>query len=167
MTFRPTGSIRACICAELELTVENAQGNADEQWQAGEDLDLLKQAFADIIEGRVVKRSLHHLGMPGVELTDLFVHVLKEKGYLATPLHEIDVQPGERVPAFYIDGDTAYFGWVFWEKFSDRKMRKLYGSVVRNARGDWAIQISGNRTTPVYVNMKLRGEMDIDNPSGF
>jgi len=151
----------------LDPPVENPEGNTDKRGEEGKDFELVKQALADIIDGRVVKRSLHHLRMSGVELTDLFVHVLEEKGYLATPLQDIDVQPGERVPAFHIDGDTAYFGWVFWEKFSDRKMRKLYGSVVRNAKGDWAIQISGNRTTTVYVNTRLKGEMDIDNPSGF
>ncbi len=131
------------------------------------DEQKVLEALADIIEGRVVKRSVHSLLWSSISVADQFVQVLEEKGYLATPLQDIDVQPGERVPAFHIDGDTAYFGWVFWEKFTDRKMRKLYGSVVRNAKGDWAIQIAGNRPTPVYVNLSLKGEMDIDNPSGF
>ena len=131
------------------------------------DIRKVREAFADLIDGRVVKRAVHYLGFPGIELTDLFVQVLQEKGYLSCPIRDIDVQPGERVPAFHIDGSTAYFGWVFWEKFSNRKMRKLYGSVVRNAKGDWAIQIAGNRATAVYANTALKSEMDIDNPSGF
>ncbi len=127
----------------------------------------LRQAFVDIIEGLVVKRSVHSLLWSSTNMVNQFVQVLQEKGYLSHPVKDVDIQPGERVPAFYINGSTAYFGWIFWEKFSDRKMRKLYGSVVRNAKGDWAIQISGSRDTTVYANMNLKTEMDIDNPSGF
>lgn len=77
------------------------------------------------------------------------------------------VEPGERAPGFYIDKATAYFGWVFWEKFTQLKLRKLFGSVVRNNKGDWAIQIPPQRKTVIYVNMSLKTEMDIENPSGF
>jgi hypothetical protein len=82
-------------------------------------------------------------------------------------VREVPVQPGQRVPAFYIDSGTAYFGWIFWEKFSQLRMRKLFGSVVRNEKGDWAIQIPEKRNTVVYANESLMSEMDIDNPSGF
>ena len=65
-------------------------------------------------------------------------------------------------PAFYVEDTTAYFGWVFWEKFTSAKRRKLWGSVVRNEKGDWAIQISPTKTTTIYVNEKLKTEMDIE-----
>lgn len=77
---------------------------------------------------------------------------------------DVDVQPGERVPAFYIKSSTAYFGWIFWEKFSDLKLRKLWGSVVRNAKGDWAIQIPAGRGTKIHAGLSLKIEMDIENP---
>jgi hypothetical protein len=92
---------------------------------------------------------------------------LKTHRFLPTIVGEVDIRPGERVPAFYIDGTTAYFGWVFWEKFSQLKLRKLFGSVVRNEKGDWAIQIPPQRKTVIYANRDLTSEMDIDNPSGF
>jgi hypothetical protein len=62
---------------------------------------------------------------------------------------------------------VAYFGWVFWEKFSHRKLRKLFGSVVRNSKGDWAMQISDKGRSVIYANPDLTSEMDIENPSGF
>ena len=71
------------------------------------------------------------------------------------------------MPVFYLDKGVAYFGWVFWEKFSQLKLRKLFGSVVRNSAGDWAIQISAKRNTVIYANSVLKTEMDIENPSGF
>ena len=96
-----------------------------------------------------------------------FLEVLKEKRYFPMLVRDVDVKPGERAPGFYVDEATAYFGWVFWEKFSQLRLRKLFGSIVRNAKGDWAIQIPEKRTTVIYINSSLKSEMDIDNPSGF
>jgi hypothetical protein len=68
------------------------------------------------------------------------------------------------VPAFYIEGRTACFGWVFWEKFSSAKLRKLWGSVIRNEKGEWSIQISPTKTTTIYADERLKAEMDIERP---
>jgi hypothetical protein len=133
----------------------------------GPDTTKVRQALADIIDGRTVKRARHSLSIGYQDFSALFVQVLQEKGYLPYRVKEIDVRPGERIPAFLIHDDVAYFGWVFWEKFSDRKMRRLFGSVVRNAKGDWAVQIPDGKATPVFANPSLKTDMDIDNPSGF
>ena len=122
-------------------------------------------AFADIISGRVVKRSRHDLTWKSEDATPLFLDALREHGYSPTHVADVPVQPGERVPAFAILERTAYFGWVFWEKFSERKRRKLFGSVVRNRKGDWAIQISPQNPTLVYANLSLANPMDIERPS--
>ena len=127
----------------------------------------LREVLKDIIEGRIVKRAKHDLVWETRDVTFQFIDVLTEQGYVSTIVQNVAIQPGERVPAFYIDGTTAYFGWVFWEKFSQLKLRKLFGSVVRNAKGDWAVQIPPGRKTIVHANMALKSEMDIDNPSGF
>ncbi len=127
----------------------------------------LKEVLADIIDGRIVKRAKHELMWEGREVSLEFLDVLVEHGYKATTVDKIDIQPGDRVPAFYLDKGVAYFGWVFWEKFTQLKLRKLFGSVVRNDAGDWAIQISAKRNTIIYANSALKTEMDIENPSGF
>jgi hypothetical protein len=127
----------------------------------------LREVFADIIDGRIVKRSKHSLLWEKRDCTKEFIEVLKDKGYSPALVRDVNVQPGERVPGFFIDDATAYFGWVFWEKFSQLRLRKLFGSIVRNAKGDWAIQIPEKRTIAIYANPSLLGDMDIDNPSGF
>ena len=80
---------------------------------------------------------------------------------------QIPVQPGERVPAFFIEQGTAYFGWVFWEKFSTLRLRKLFGSARRDPKGDWAVQIGEKHRSVIYAHPSAKGEMDIDSPSGF
>jgi hypothetical protein len=127
----------------------------------------LQSILRDIIEGKIVKRSKHELYWETRDLSIEFIEALKEAGYKQMIVQSVELQPGERVPAFYIDSGTAYFGWVFWEKFSQLKLRKLFGSVVRNTKGGWVVQISDKRRSVIYVNPDLKSEMDIDNPSGF
>jgi hypothetical protein len=127
----------------------------------------LREVFKDIIEGTAVRRSKHELRWEHRDVTTEFIQALREHGYMPTLVERIALTPGERVPAFHVNDGFAYFGWVFWEKFSHVKFRKLFGSVVRNAKGDWDIQISERTKTVIYANMNLRTEMDIDNVSGF
>ena len=124
----------------------------------------IRDALRDIIEGKIVKRSTHELVYAGKDLTQEFIEELRRSGYLPTTVAEVDVQPGERVPAFTIEGTSAHFGWVFWERFTSRRLRKLWGSVRRNARGDWEIQIPPTRSTTLYANASLKLDMDIDHP---
>jgi hypothetical protein len=129
--------------------------------------DRLRDAFRSIIEGRIVKRIKHELLYEGKDYTGMFVEELQRLGYQPTTVGDVDVQPGERVPAFYLDGTIAYFGWVFWEQFTSWKLRKLWGSVVKDQRGDWDIQIPATRPTTIYANPLLKLEMDIDHPAEF
>lgn len=127
----------------------------------------LNEVLSDIIEGKIVKRAKHELRWQARDVSLEFIDALDHHHYVRTTVGQVNIQPGERVPAFYLDGGYAYFGWVFWEKFSQLKLRKLFGSVVRNAKGDWAIQIPEKRNTIIYANLSLKSEMDIETPSGF
>jgi hypothetical protein len=129
--------------------------------------DQLRAALGDIIDGRHVKRARHELLDRGEDLTALFISELDTRGYLPTTVARVRVEPGERVPAFLIERATAYFGWVFWEQFTSWKLRKLWGSVIKNQRGDWATQISPAQQTIIYANESLKLEMDIEHPSEF
>jgi hypothetical protein len=93
--------------------------------------------------------------------------MLLELHYLPATVSDTPVSPGERVPAFYVADGVAHVGWVFWEKFTDTKLRKLFGTVVKNRKGGWAIQIPRHEPTIIYVNTDVRIAMDVDNPSGF
>ena len=127
----------------------------------------LHEVLHDIIDGKIVKRSKHELKWDTRDVSLEFIEALNKAGYAQHLVQDINIQPGERVPAFFIEDGVAYFGWVFWEKFSQLKLRKLFGSVIRNAKGDWAVQISDKRRSVIYANPALQSEMDIENPSGF
>jgi hypothetical protein len=127
----------------------------------------IRDLLTDIVEGRIVKRSKHLLRFEARDVSLEFMEVLLARGYRPMLVRDVPVDPGERVPAFFVEEGTAYFGWVFWEKFSRLKLRKLFGSVVRNAKGDWAVQISERRNSVIHANPALKSEMDIEHPSGF
>src|SRR5512140_1304832 len=128
------------------------------------DLPSLLDAF---IEGREVKRAKLELRWHEQEIMSEFILALQRNGFLATTVGQTAVLPGERAPAFVLADGHAWFGWVFWEKFSERRMRKLFGSVVRNRKGDWELQITEKMPTIVYVNSTVKSEMDLDNPTSF
>jgi len=127
----------------------------------------LRGAFRDIIHGRTVKRIRHELLWEGRDISDLFIEELEREGYAPTTVADVDVVPGQRVPAFFLENGSAYFGWIFWEKFWAQRVRKLWGSMVRNAKGDWAIQITPQKRKTIYANMSKKFEMDLDKPSDF
>ena len=129
--------------------------------------EKLRDVLRAIIDGRIVKRIRHDLVYEGKDLTAMFIEELESRGYHSTTIAKVDVQPGERVPAFLIRERIGYFGWVFWEQFTTWKIRKLWGSVIKDKRGDWDIQIPATRSTPVYANESLKLEMDIDHPPEF
>ncbi len=122
----------------------------------------LSEAFEDIITGRGVTRSRHELMLHGKSVEPEFREALGRHGFMTTTVAEVIVQVGERVPAFYLENSIAYFGWVFWEKFTETKARKLWGSVLRNAKGDWAIQIPPTRKVPIFANAAQKIEMEVD-----
>lgn len=124
----------------------------------------LSDALSDIVTGKGATRSKHILTLDGKPVVEDFIRCLEENGFSKTTVGETDVKLGERVPAFLIENTIAWFGWIFWEKFTETKARKLWGSVVRNSKGDWAIQIPPTRPTPIYADLNGKIEMDADKP---
>ena len=124
----------------------------------------LRETFREIIDGKSVKRSKHELFFAGIDVSNVFVDELERKQYLPATVAAIPCEQGERVPAFAIEESQAYFGWVFWEKFSERRMRKLFGSELKTDQGTWALQISEGNGKIIYANRSLKLEMDMDHP---
>lgn len=123
--------------------------------------------FRDLAAGRGVKRGRHELTVDGKDHSGLFLEALRLEGFAPLRVRDVAVARGERVPAFLVREGQADFGWVFWEKFTSQRWRKLYGSVVRNAKGDWAIQLGTGSPEPVHVNLTRQVSVDSDRPSSL
>ena len=127
----------------------------------------LRDTFREIVDGKNVKRSRHELTFAGIDVSNVFIEEMDKKSYLPSTVADIPCEQGKRVPAFVIEETSAYFGWVFWEKFTERRLRKFFGSAVKNENGNWTIQISESSRRIVYANTSLTIEMDIDHPLEF
>lgn len=127
----------------------------------GIDERKIREVFKDVITGQAGDRSRYELVFEGVDLTEIFIDELVKNDFLPKRVKEIDIEVGYRLPAFLIKDGFAYFGWVFWEIFTPKKKRKLFGSVVKNQKGDWAIQITEFRDEIIYVNEKIKFGIDL------
>lgn len=128
--------------------------------------DLSPEALAldDLALGRGVKRGRHALA-PGLEA--LFAERLAALGFTETTVGAVEVEVGVRVPAWLVGSGVAQFGTVFWELFTDRTRRKLFGSEVRNAKGDWEIQLSPASARRIWAGLHLAETYDVSRPVGM
>ena len=126
----------------------------NENWDINEVLD-------DIVLGRGVKRTIHYLEYGEHIYTRLFIERLQFYRFRPILLKNITIRVGWRAPAFFISGKQAIFGYVFWEVFSEDKKRKIFGSTVKNEKGDWKYVLSENSQTIVFVNLNRQEEVDI------
>ncbi len=114
-----------------------------------------------------MKRGRHELRVDGEDLSGLFLEALRLEGFEPAVVRDVDVSLGERVPGFLVRGGRADFGWVFWEKFTAERSRKLFGSVARNAKGDWDAQLGAGSRETIHVSLAGRTATDPDRPSSF
>lgn len=125
---------------------------------------LAVAALDDLIAGRGVKRGRHELSP---EALDLFRERLTALGFWATTVGAVDIDVGTRVPAWVLRPPFADFGTVFWEVFTEKKKRKLFGSVVRNKKGDWEIQLNPQSPETIHANLALAEAYDASRPVGI
>jgi hypothetical protein len=121
-------------------------------------------ALDDLILGCGVKRGRHQLPP---EALDLFRERLAANGFRLLGVGEIQIQVGERLPAWILRGNVADFGTVFWEVFTPLAKRKLFGSEVRNRKGDWEIQLYPASKEKVWANPALVETYDASRPIGI
>ncbi len=127
-----------------------------------QDESKIVEALDDIIMGKNVKRFVHDLRFNGEDLSKVFAGRLLNAGFIETPVGQVEVEFDERVAAFLLRDSKAYFGWVFNERFTEKKSRKLFGSEIRNGKGDWAIQIPFNSREKIFVRYSEKLGMEQD-----
>ncbi len=125
----------------------------------------VRAALRNLIRGAGVRRGSHSLVLEEQDVTALFLETLNEEGFHRMRVEEVPIEPGQRAPAFYVREKMAHFGWVFWEAFFVDRMRKIFGSIDRNEKGDWSIMLG--RKDEIYTNPSFAEEMDLEHPSEF
>lgn len=129
---------------------------------------LQTAALDDLILGRGVKRGRHELAP---DVLPLFFERLAALGFRKMTVAEVDIQVGTRVPAWLVRPPVADFGTIFWEVFTERAKRKLFGSEVRvregPKKGEWEIQLYPTHSETLWVNAELAESYDATRPIGI
>ena len=104
----------------------------------------LTAALDDLILGRGVARGRHSLRSRGdVRSARNSRSASRPTDSVPMTVREGRIEPGERVPAFSLHGDTADFGYIRWEIFTPRSRRKLFQSEYRRPDNqEWAVQLN-------------------------
>jgi hypothetical protein len=129
---------------------------------AGNSADLVS-ALDDLVLGRGVARGRHLLVVDGRDVSAEFLDRLRANGFREALVREIEIEPGQRVPAFFVHDETADFGYVRWEIFTPRSRRKLFASEFRRQdTHEWAIQIAPGSSLLIHANTALTERHDVE-----
>jgi hypothetical protein len=127
-------------------------------------VDAGTAAIDDLILGRGVKRGRHVIPLP---LAALVRERLAACSFVETRVAEIPIEVGVRVPAWLFRPPVLDFGTVFWEVFTETKRRKLFGSEVRNQKGDWEIQLASSAPETIWASLSSAETYDASRPVGM
>ena len=123
----------------------------------------LAGALDDLILGRGVARGRHELRLRGKLVAREFEERLLANGFSPMTVREVEIAPGERVPAFYLHDDVAEFGYVRWEIFTPRSRRKLFQSEHRRPDNlEWAVQLNLSSPEKVWASPERKETHDVD-----
>ncbi|MBN2425618.1 MAG: hypothetical protein JXR46_15600 [Calditrichaceae bacterium] len=114
----------------------------------------LAEVFDDIILGRGVKQVMHDLEYDHKVYASLFVQRLRIYKYHPVSIKNVSLRTGYRIPAFYLNGKFAVFGYIFWESFPGvENKQKIWESVVRNSNGDCRYILPDSNNQVVFANL--------------
>ncbi len=78
-------------------------------------------------------------------------------------VREAAIEPGQRIPAFHLDGAAVDFGWLRWEIFTPRSRRKLFASERRRTDNqEWAVQLSPASQEKVWACPERQERHDVE-----
>lgn len=122
----------------------------------------LASALDDLILGRGVARGRHSLVFQGRLVQDELLERLAANGFSPTTVRDAKIRAGERIPAFYVHGDTVDFGWIRWEIFTPKSRRKLFASEYRRPDNDeWAVQLNLASRERVWASPERKERHDV------
>ena len=84
-------------------------------------------------------------------------------GFRPMIVREAPIEAGEKIPAFFIKGETADFGYIRWEIFTPKSRRKLFASERRSPENqEWAIQLNLASPEKVWASPDRKERHDVD-----
>jgi hypothetical protein len=123
----------------------------------------LASALDDLILGRGVKRGRHSIRHQGRAVRAELEERLVANGFRPLTVRQAEITPGERIPAFYLHGEIADFGYVRWEIFTPRSRRKLFASEYRRPDNDeWAVQFNLASREKVWACPERKEKHDVE-----
>ena len=123
----------------------------------------LAETLDDLILGRGVARGRHSLRWKDRLVREELEERLAENGFEKTTVRDAAIEAGEKIPAFYLHGETIDFGYIRWEIFTPRSRRKLFASEYRRPDNqEWAVQLNLSSPETVWANPKAREKHDVD-----
>jgi hypothetical protein len=123
----------------------------------------LSAVLDDLALGRGVARGRHSLRWKDRLVVPEFEESLRANGFSPTTVRDAGIEPGERIPAFYLHGDLADFGYVRWEIFTPRSRRKLFASEYRRPdNGEWAVQLALASPERIWANAAAKERHDVE-----
>lgn len=124
----------------------------------------IREAFEEIIQGKIVKRFRHSLVCDERDCTAMFVEILGENGFIKKTVSQSHVDVGFRCPAFLIDNQEAVFGWIKWMNYNHPRYLKFFASEERKPSGTPLLIIRPEDQRYLYINERLAEEHDCDSP---
>jgi hypothetical protein len=123
----------------------------------------LAAALDDLILGRGVARGRHSLRHQGRNVRPEFEERLAAQGFRPMTVREGEIEPGQRIPAFYLHDDVTDFGYIRWEIFTPRSRRKLFQSEYRRPDNqEWAVQLALASPERVWACPQRREKHDVE-----
>jgi hypothetical protein len=78
-------------------------------------------------------------------------------------VREGQIEPGHRIPAFYLHGEEADFGYIRWEIFTPRSRRKLFQSEYRRPDNqEWAVQLALASPERVWASPERQEKHEVE-----
>jgi hypothetical protein len=123
----------------------------------------LSDALDDLILGRGVARGRHSLRLKGRLVTAELEQRLAANGFARATVRDTPIEPGERVPGFYLHEELADFGYVRWEIFTPRSRRKLFASEHRRSDNqEWAVQLNLSSPETIWTSPDRKERHDVE-----
>jgi hypothetical protein len=123
----------------------------------------LSDALDDLILGRGVARGRHSLHHRGRLVRDELVERLRANGFRPMTVRETPIEPGEKIPGFFLHDEIVDFGWIRWEIFTPTSRRKLFASEHRRPdNNEWDVQLNLASTETVWARPESKERHDVE-----